>query len=128
MLEAPPLRSLFYIYVCGSLRFSIYIYVYGLWQGEGKAFGRTQGNIQCCSESAAVQQNNQQSQCVLLALCVCALGRGLTEKVLGLGQRSPPPPLRRGVGSPPPPPYSPPNCRTPLRVTHWLAAAPVFWP
>ena len=59
------------------------------------------------------------SQCILLALCVCALGRGLPEKVLGLGQR------RGGVGSPPPPPYSPPNCRTPLGVTHWLAAAPV---
>ena len=26
-----------------------------------------------------------------------------------------------------PPPYSPPNCRTPLGVTHWLAAAPVIW-
>ena len=33
----------------------------------------------------------------LLALCVCALGRGLPEKVLGLGQR------RGGVGSPPSP-------------------------
>ena len=44
----------------------------------------------------------------------------LTEKVLGLGQR-------RGGGWPPPP-YSPPNCRTPLGVTHWLAAAPVFRP
>ena len=29
-----------------------------------------------------------------------------------------------GVPSPPPP-YSPQNCRTPLGVTHWLAAAPV---
>ena len=57
-----------------------------------------------------------QSQCVLLALCVCALGRGLMEKVLGLGQQG------GGV----PPPYSPPNCRTPLGVTHWLAAAPVM--
>ena len=36
----------------------------------------------------------------------------------GLGQP------RGGEGSPPPP-YSPPNCRTPLGVTHWLAAAPV---
>ena len=35
--------------------------------------------------------------------------------MLGLGQRRPPPPL----------PYSPPNCRTPLGVTQWLAAAPV---
>ena len=34
-----------------------------------------------------------------------------------------PPPLRRWVGVPPP--YSPPNCGTPLGVTHWLAAAPV---
>ena len=76
-----------------------------------------------------MQQNNDHSQCILLALCVCALGRGLPEKVLGLGQPRggggvPPPPLRRGVGVPPPP-YSPPNCRTPLGVTHWLAAAPV---
>ena len=86
---------------------------------------RTQGNIQYYSESAAVQQNNDHSQCILLALCVCALGWGLPEKVLGLGQpRGGSPPLRRGVGSPPPP-YSPPNCRTPLGVTHWLAAAPV---
>ena len=61
-----------------------------------------------------------QSQCVLLALSVCTLGRGLTEKVLDLGQR-------RGGGASegggdPPPPYSPPNCQTPLGVTHWLAA------
>ena len=35
----------------------------------------------------------------------------------------PPPPLGGGLGSPPP--YSPQNCRTPLGVTHWLAAAPV---
>ena len=26
----------------------------------------------------------------------------------------------------PPPPYSPQNSRTPLGVTHWLAAAPVL--
>jgi hypothetical protein len=56
-----------------------------------------------------VQQNNDHSQCILLALCVCALGRGLPEKVLGLGQP------RGGVGSPPfgggwgppPPPTAP---------------------
>ena len=35
----------------------------------------------------------------------------------GLGQP-------RGGGGVPPP-YSPQNCRTPLGVTHWLAAAPV---
>ena len=35
-----------------------------------------------------------------------------------------PPPPSEGGGVPPPP-YSPPNCRTPLGVTHWLAAAPV---
>ena len=56
-----------------------------------------------------MQQNNDHSQCILLALCVCALGRGLPEKVLGLGQprggEAPPPPLRRGV--PPPPPTAP---------------------
>ena len=27
-------------------------------------------------------------------------------------------------GGCPPPPLQPPNCRTPLGVTHWLAAAP----
>ena len=73
-----------------------------------------------------MQQNNHHSQCILLALCVCALGRGLPEKVLGLAQRRggvPPPPFGGGWGSPPP--YSPPNCRTPLGVTHWLAPAPV---
>ena len=35
-----------------------------------------------------------------------------------------PPPPSEGGGCPPPP-YSPPNCRTPLGVTHWLAPAPV---
>ena len=35
----------------------------------------------------------------------------------------PPPPWGRRGG--PLPPYSPQNCRTPLGVTHWLAAAPV---
>ena len=53
-----------------------------------------------------MQQNNDHSQCILLALCVCALGRGLPEKVLGLGQpgggRGPPPPFGGGWGSPPP--------------------------
>ena len=45
----------------------------------------------------------------------------------GLGQPrggGVPPPFGGGWGSPPPP-YSPPNCRTPLGVTHWLAPAPV---
>ena len=37
-----------------------------------------------------------------------------------------PPPPSEGGGVPPPPPYSPPNCRTPLGVTHWLAPAPVL--
>ena len=41
------------------------------------------------------------------------------------GEGSPPPPFGGGWGSPPPP-YSPPNCRTPLGVTHWLAPAPVL--
>ena len=47
-----------------------------------------------------MQQNNHHSQCILLALCVCALGRGLPEKVLGLAQR-------RGGWGPPPPPTAP---------------------
>ena len=48
--------------------------------------------------------------------------------VRGLGQRrgGVPAPPSEGGGVPPPPPYSPPNCRTPLGVTHWLAAAPVI--
>ena len=54
-----------------------------------------------------MQQNNDHSQCILLALCVCALGRGLPEKVLGLGQPrgggGVPPPFGGGWGSPPPP-------------------------
>ena len=32
---------------------------------------------------------------------------------------------QRGGSGGPPPPYGPPNCRTPLGVTRWLAAAPV---
>ena len=48
----------------------------------------------------------------------------------GLGQprggKGSPPPFGGGWGSPPPPPYSPPSCRTPLGVTHWLAPAPVY--
>ena len=122
MLEAPPLPSLLYIY--------IYIYIYmsvvcdkgkGRPLGELKATFSTALKVLQCSKTI---MSYDQSQCVLLALCVCALGQGLTEKVLGLGQRSPPPPFGGGWG-PPPPPYSPPNCRTPLGVTHWLAAAPV---
>ena len=35
-------------------------------------------------------------------------------------------PQGSGQPSPPPPPYSPQNCRTPLGVTHWLAAAPLL--
>ena len=42
----------------------------------------------------------------------------LSPALLGLGQRR---------GGCPPPPYSPPNFRTPLGVTHWLAAAPVCY-
>ena len=87
--------------------------------GELKATFNTAMKVLQCSKKITIHR-------VLLALCVCALGRGLPEKVLGLGQR------RGGMGSPPPsevgggpPPYSPPNCRTPLGVTHWLAAAPV---
>ena len=92
MLEAPPLPSLLYIYVCGSLRFSTYMYVVCL-KGKERPLGELKATY--CSESAAVQQNNRHSHCILLALCVCALGRGLPEKVLGLRQRrGPPPPLQ----------------------------------
>ena len=87
-------------------------------------FSTTLKELQCSKTIMSYDR----SQC-FLALCVCALGRGLTEKVLGLSQRrggGVPRPFEGGWG-PPPPPYSPPNCRTPLGVTHWLAAAPVGW-
>ena len=85
---------------------------------------RPLGNIQYCYESAAVQQNNHHSQCILLALCVCARGRGLPEKVLGLAQRrggvAPPPRFGGGWGSPPP--LQPPKLSNTPRG-HTLAGA-----
>ena len=59
--------------------------------GELKATFSTALKVLQCSKTI---MSYDQSQCVLLALCVCALGWGLTEKVLGLGQR-------RGGGGPP---------------------------
>ena len=91
MLEAPPLSSLLYIYVCGSLRFSISMSVV-CDKGKGRPLGELKATFSTAMKCYAVQQHNQQSQCVLLALCICALGRSLTEKVLGLCQRRPPPP------------------------------------
>ena len=52
--------------------------------GELKATFSTALKVLQCSKTI---MSYDQSQCVLLALSVCALGRGLTEKVLGLGQR-----------------------------------------
>ena len=117
MLQAPPLPSLLYIYmsvVCDKGK--------GRPLSELKATFSTALKVLQCSKTI---MSYDRSQCFLLALCVCALGRGLTEMVRGLGQRGggPPPPSEGGGGSPPP--YSPPNCRTPLGVTHWLAAAPM---
>ena len=94
--------------------------------GELKATFSTALKVLQCSKTI---MSYDQSQCVLLALCVCALGRGLTEKVLGLGQR-------RGGGSPPfgggcPPPLQPPKLsNTPRGHTlagrrppwHWFTA------
>ena len=97
-----------------SLRFSIYMFVVcdkgkGRPLGELKATFSTALKVLQCSKTI---MSYDQSQCVLLALCVCALGRGLAEKVLGLGQRragvgSPPPPSEGGGG--PPPPLQPPK-------------------
>ena len=108
-----------------SLRFSIYMSVVcdkgkGRPLGELKATFGTALKVLQCSKTI---MSYDQSQCVLLALCVCALGRGLTKKVPGLGQRRPPPPSEGGGV---PPPYSPPNCQTPLGVRHWPVAAPVI--
>ena len=89
-----------------SLRFSIYMSVVSD-KGKGRPLGELKATFSStlkvlqCSKTI---MSYDQSQCVLLALCVCALGRGLTEKVLGLGQRRGgiPPPFGGGWGSPPP--------------------------
>ena len=93
MLEAPPLPSLLYMsVVCDKGK--------GRPLGELKATFSTALKVLQCSKTI---MSYDQSQCVFLPLCVCALGRGLTEKVLGLGQRrGGSPPIRRGFGSPPP--------------------------
>ena len=86
-----------------------------------------------------MQQNNHHSQCILLALCVCALGRGLPEKVLGLAQRrggvgSPPPPSEGGGGPPPPPPTAPQTVEHPSgshigwRQPPWTMCRRMFGP
>ena len=72
--------------------------------GELKAtFIRALKVLQC---SKTIMRYDR-SQCFLLALCVCALGRGLTEMVRGLGQRRgggvPATPFGGGWGPPPPP-------------------------
>ena len=91
--------------------------------GELKATFSTALKVLQCSKTIMIYD---QSQCVLLALCVCALGRGLTEKVLGLGQRrGVPPPLRRGVGVPPPPLQPPKLSNTPWG--HTLAGGGPPW-
>ena len=51
--------------------------------GELKATFSTALKVLQCSKTI---MSYDRSQCVLLALCVGALGRGLTEKVLGLSQ------------------------------------------
>ena len=80
-----------------SLRFSIHMSVV-CDKGKGRPLGQLKATFSTalkllqCSKTI---MSYDQSQCVLLALCVCALARGLTEKVLGLGQR-------RGGCAPPP--------------------------
>ena len=91
-----------------SLRFSIYMYVVcdkgkGRPLSELKATFSTVLKVLPCSKTI---MSYDQSQCLLLALCVCALRWGLTEKVLGLGQR-------RGGGSPPLPLQPPKLSNTP---------------
>ena len=63
---------------------------------------------------------------------VCMLGYPPTPPPPPWGARRPTarPADPQGLGQPrggSPPPYSPQNCRTPLGVTHWLAAAPVSY-
>ena len=92
--------------------------------GELKATFSTALKVLQCSKTI---MSYDQSQCVLLALCVCALGRGLTEKVLGLGQRrgAPPPPSEGGAPPPPPPPTAPQTVEHPSGSHVGWAAAPV---
>ena len=118
MLEAPPLPSLLYIYmsmVCDKGK--------GRPLGELKATLSTALKVLQCSKTIISYDH---SQCVLLVVCVCALGRRLAEKVLGLGQRrgGPPPPSQGGC---PPPPYSPPNCRKHPSGSHIGWRRPPWW-
>ena len=78
--------------------------------GELKATFSTALEVLQCSRTIT---SYDRSQCVLLALFVFALG-GARWKGAGFGST-------KGV----PPPYGHQNSRTPLGVTHWLAAAPV---
>ena len=97
-----------------SLRFSISMCVVcakgkGRPLGELKATFSTALKVLQCSKTI---MSYDQSQCILLALCVCALGRGPTENVL-VWVNEAPPPLRRGVGGPPPPLQPPKLSNTP---------------
>ena len=91
--------------------------------GELKATFSSALKVLHCSKTI---MSYDQSQCVLLAFLCLRAWIGRDGKGAGFGSTKgggAPPPLGGGWG--PPPPYSPPNCRTPLGVTHWLAAAPV---
>ena len=74
-------------------------------KGKGRPLGELKATFSIALkvlQRSKTIMSYEQSQCVLLALCVSALGRGLTETVLGLGQRRGGGGLQRGMGSPPP--------------------------
>ena len=83
--------------------------------GEPKATFSSALEVLQCSKTIT---SYDRSQRVLLALSVCDL-RGTRQKGAGFGSTK--------GGGVSPSPYSPQNSRTPLRVTHWLAAAPVLY-
>ena len=85
---APPPFASLYIYIC-----LWFVKGKGRPLGELKATFSTALKVPQCSKTI---MSYDRTQCFLLALYVCAPGRGLAEKVLGLGQR------RGGSGSPPP--------------------------
>ena len=120
-----PLSFLFFFYSHASVwPLELGIRTPTLWRGPsswgyghprfGVALEATFSNALEVLQCSRTITGYDRSQCVFLALSVCALG-GVQRKGPGFGS------MKEGV----PPPYSPQNGWTPLGVTHWLAAAPV---